>query len=93
MISGLQKGPYPSTRKRATKVHPNRLLYVSVNVALGDVHWRNVDRSLATCGGQIALKAINTTHSKKNIFKSSIFLYSTEVKTCYQRLAQRSISL
>ncbi len=25
MISGLQKGPYPRTRKRATKVHPNRL--------------------------------------------------------------------
>ncbi len=25
MISGLEKGPYPSTRKRATKVHSNRL--------------------------------------------------------------------
>ncbi len=37
--------------------------YVSANVALGAVHWRNVDRSLATCGGQIALKAINTTLS------------------------------
>ncbi len=32
--------------------------YVSANVALGAV-----DRSLATCGGKIALKAINTAHS------------------------------
>ncbi len=38
-----------------------RTAYVSANVALGAVHWRNVDRSLATCGGQIALIAINTT--------------------------------
>ncbi len=59
MISAVQKGPYPSTHYRAAKVHPNRLRVG--NVALGAMHWRNVDRSLATCGGQFALKAINAT--------------------------------
>ncbi len=33
---------------------------MSANVALGAVHWRNVDRLLEMCGRQIALKAINT---------------------------------
>ncbi len=60
-------GRHPKQRSDNTLAHSSGPLkciqtaYVSANVALGTVHWRNLDHSLATCGAQVALKRINTT--------------------------------